>query len=229
MPPSPRAARRLAALLVLAAPALVAQGAPGHAGHAAPAADSAPALPAGVARADVTFLEGMIGHHAQALVMTDLLATRTARREMRLLAERIAVSQRDEIAAMRSWLLDRGLAAPLPDTAHRTPAHATRGAAHHGGDHARDHAAMPGMLTTAQLDSLAAARGGAFDTLFLRYMIAHHEGALVMVQRLFATPGAGQEPQLFGFATDVDADQRAEIQRMRALLARYRAPAPRRR
>lgn len=217
-----RTARRLAALLTIAAPGLAAQAMPGHAHHAAPAADSVRALPPGVTPADVAFVQGMIGHHAQALVMTALLDTRTTRPAMRLLAERIRVSQRDELRMMRDWLLDRGLPAPEADTLPHTPGHAA-------GAHHADHAAMPGMLGAAQLDTLARAQGAAFDAHFLRYMIAHHEGALVMVRRLFATPGAGQEPQLFGFATDVDADQRAEITRMRALLAQVAGTPTRRR
>jgi uncharacterized protein (DUF305 family) len=80
------------------------------------------------------------------------------------------------------------------------------------------HAAMPGMLTPAQLAELAAARGAAFDRLFLEDMIRHHEGALTMVARLLATPGAAQSPDTYGFVSDVDTDQRAEIARMKALL-----------
>lgn len=195
--------------------------------------------------ADVHFMTAMIGHHAQALVMTGLLDARSTHRGMRLLAERIRVSQEDEIAAMQAWLRTRGQAVPTPVTTYAR----TTGAAHgsHGGQgaaHAMPHATaahgahgthgahgahgdMPGMLTSAQLDTLAAARGTRFDRLFLRYMIAHHEGAITMVRTLFATPGAGQEPQLYGFAADVDADQQAEIRRMRALLAQL--PAERRR
>jgi uncharacterized protein (DUF305 family) len=149
--------------------------------------------------ADVQFMQGMIGHHAQAVEMTELLATRTQSDEMRKIAERIAVSQNDEIRMMQEWLKRRGQ--PLPDPH-----------AHHGGH------LMPGMLTAEEMARLSDARGAAFDRLFLEFMIKHHEGALVMVQQLFATPGAGQEPEMFAFANDVDADQRAEIDRMHMML-----------
>lgn len=150
--------------------------------------------------ADVRFMQQMIGHHAQALVMAALVPARTGNPEVRLLAEKIDVSQQDEIASMRRWLTARGQ--PLPDPA------------------AHSHEPMPGMLAPEELDQLRAARGPAFDRLFLTYMIRHHEGALTMAARLFAAPGAAQEPELAGFATDVDADQRAEIRRMRAILAK---------
>jgi uncharacterized protein (DUF305 family) len=224
--PGGRASRRpVVVAALLAALPLGAQGMPaGHAHPADPARTPAPA--AGVHPADVRFMTGMIGHHAQALVMTGLLETRSTHPGMRLLAERIAVSQRDEIAAMQAWLRTRGQAVPVPVTTYAAPpgeAHAMHGAA---GMH-DDHAGMPGMLTRAQLDSLAGVRGTRFDRLFLRYMIAHHDGAITMVRTLFATPGAGQDSQLYGFAADVDADQQAEIRRMRALLAQL--PAERRR
>jgi uncharacterized protein (DUF305 family) len=122
-----------------------------------------------------------------------------------MLAERIDVSQQDEIAWMRTWLADRGEAVP-----------ADSGHAHHGSG--EQPALMPGMLTVQELAQLAAAAGVEFDRLFLTYMIRHHEGAITMVARLFGTPGAGQEPWIFEFATDVDADQRAEIERMRGIL-----------
>jgi uncharacterized protein (DUF305 family) len=115
------------------------------------------------------------------------------------------VSQRDEIAFMRQWLEDRGEAVPADD-AH---VHAAMGHGH----------LMPGMLTQQDLDSMAAARGAAFDRLFLEGMIRHHEGALVMVRALFEAPGAGQQADIFVFASDVNADQIAEIQRMQRLLA----------
>jgi uncharacterized protein (DUF305 family) len=150
--------------------------------------------------ADVRFMQGMIGHHAQAIEMTDLLATRTKNEDMRKLGERISVSQNDEIKMMQQWLKGRGESLPDPH------------AHHHGGK------LMPGMLTGDEMARLAEARGGAFDRLFLEFMIKHHEGALVMVQELFATAGAGQEPEMFAFANDVDADQRAEIDRMRIML-----------
>lgn len=137
--------------------------------------------------------------------MADLVPSRTSTKAIHLLAERITVSQRDEIELMRRWLLDRHEAAPDPG-----------GEQHHGAG--ADHNFMPGMLTATELARLAAASGEAFDRLFLQFMIKHHEGALTMVRDLFATPGAGQETAIFRFASDVDADQRAEIARMRALL-----------
>ncbi len=150
--------------------------------------------------ADVTFMQGMIGHHAQALDMTALIAERTSRDEMKRLGQRISVSQADEINMMRSWLTKRGQALPA-EHAHHLP----------GG-------MMPGMLSNAQMAELAAAKGEEFDRLFLKYMIQHHEGALSMVDDLFKMPGAGQDGDINAFAADVDSDQRMEIDRMRAML-----------
>lgn len=150
-------------------------------------------------------MRGMIGHHAQAVTMTAMIAERTTNPRFRLLGERIAVSQQDEIATMRRWLAARG----LPDTA----AGGHDAHAHHG-----MHAMMPGMLSAAELDSLAARRGVAFEQMFLRKMIRHHEGALTMVATLFSRTGAAQDAEVFAFASDVTADQRAEIRRMTAML-----------
>jgi uncharacterized protein (DUF305 family) len=160
------------------------------------------AVPAGArwSEADVRFLQGMIPHHAQALEMTALAESRAARADVRLVAQRITVSQQDEIAQMQRWLRARGQA--IPD------AHA----------HHTSHAAMPGMLTPQEMERLAAATGAEFDRLFLEGMIRHHEGALAMVAELFATQGAAQESELYAIASEVDADQRMEIARMRAML-----------
>lgn len=164
-------------------------------------------------------MQGMIAHHAQALAMTSLVPARSGRADLRLLAERIEVSQRDEIALMQRWLHDRGADVPSPDARHM----------HHGGaDGAAQQTLMPGMLTDAEMTELANAQGPAFDRLFLQFMIRHHEGALVMVSELLATSGAAQESEVFRFASDVDADQRAEIARMRALLGAQGATTPRR-
>jgi uncharacterized protein (DUF305 family) len=152
--------------------------------------------------ADVSFMTGMIVHHAQAVVMTALVPERTQNPTIRLLARRIAASQEDEMALMTRWLTARGEAAPNEH-------------AHHG--HA-DHVHMPGMLSDEQLAQLAGARNSEFDRLFLELMIQHHEGALVMVEQLFASETGGHEVEIFNFASHVDSDQRAEIERMRALL-----------
>jgi uncharacterized protein (DUF305 family) len=168
-----------------------------------PAADTAARK--GYSPADVRFMQGMIGHHAQALVMAALVPGRTERRDFHLMAERITLSQETEIAQMQSWLQQRGEAVPAKD-AH---VHAAMG---HG-------ELMPGMLTQAELTQLENARGPAFERLFLELMIKHHEGALQMVKQLYATPGAGQDAELFMLASDVDADQTAEIRRMRNLLS----------
>lgn len=155
--------------------------------------------------ADIAFMKGMIGHHAQAVVMSALVRDRSGRTDLPLLAERITASQRDEILLMQQWLRDRGEEAPDPGAAHA--------------DHDAGHAMlMPGMLTADELARLGAASGNAFDRIFLESMIRHHEGALQMVAELRRSPGSLQEPQLFDFASDVDADQRAEIARMRRLL-----------
>ena len=165
--------------------------------------------------ADVRFMQGMIAHHAQALQMTRWAATHGARADVRTLAERIDVSQRDEIATMQRWLRERGEAVPDP-IAHLG----------HAGMHADT--LMPGMLTADELAQLDRARGAEFDRLFLTYMIRHHEGALTMVEQLFSSPGAGQDVTIFRFASDVSADQTAEIDRMRAMLAASGAGRPRR-
>jgi uncharacterized protein (DUF305 family) len=151
--------------------------------------------------AEVKFMQGMIAHHLQALEMTALLPTRTADERLRLLAKRIDISQVDEIQMMRDWLRARGEALPDPH-------------AHH----APNAALMPGMLTSDEMQQLAGAKGAEFDRLFLAFMIKHHEGALVMVEALFSTPGAGQHSDTFAFASDVDTDQRMEIARMSAML-----------
>ena len=151
--------------------------------------------------ADVRFMQGMIGHHAQAIEMTDLLFQRTAREDMRLLGKRIELSQVDEINMMQSWLRSRGQDVPGPHAMHE-----------HGA------VLMPGMLTAEEMARLAQAKGADFDRLFLEGMIKHHQGALTMVEELFSTPGAGQESEIFAFASDVDADQRMEIERMRGML-----------
>jgi len=142
--------------------------------------------------------------------MVALVPQRTTRRELLLIAERIDVSQRDEMAWMRDWLAD-----------HRIPAAEGQGAHDHA---AMGHASMPGMLSPDEMAALARATGREFERRFLVGMITHHEGALKMVAALFGSPDAAQRPEIFGFASDVDADQRAEITRMRKVLATLTAP-----
>jgi uncharacterized protein (DUF305 family) len=151
--------------------------------------------------ADIKFMQGMIGHHAQALEMVALIPTHTTRDALRLLGERIDISQKDEIQMMQQWLGARGQQVPGLNAMHA-----------HGAT------LMPGMLTEEEMARLARAKDAEFDRLFLEGMIKHHEGALTMVKALFATPGAGQEVSIFSFANDVDIDQRMEIQRMGAML-----------
>jgi len=177
-----------------APPPIVQPGAPGQPSRTvtASAAAKAPSFTA----ADVKFMQGMIHHHAQALDMVALLESRTTNEDMKKLAHRIELSQADEIDMMRKWLEGHGQDVP--------------------GEHAH-HMMMPGMLTEEQMDRLAAAKGPAFDRLFLEFMIQHHAGALTMVKDLFAAPGAAQDSDVFAFASDVDADQRIEIARMSAM------------
>jgi uncharacterized protein (DUF305 family) len=181
-------------------PALVQPGAPGESTRVISATTSVDASRISATASDVRFMQGMIGHHAQALEMTALVTSRTDRQDMRLLARRIELSQADEIALMQRWLGAHG------ETAPDLHAH------HHGA------ALMPGMLTPEEMSRLEAAKGREFDRLFLEFMIKHHDGALVMVNELFSADGAGEEPEIFAFASDVDTDQRIEIDRMSAML-----------
>jgi uncharacterized protein (DUF305 family) len=182
-------------------PQIVQPGAPGQHSRVVDADAAADLSKVRFTAADVAFMQGMIGHHAQAIEMTDLARTHAGSEALHRIAERIAISQADEIKMMQEWLTHRGQ--PLPDP------HA---------HHAHGAALMPGMLTAEEMARLAAAKGADFDHLFLEWMIKHHEGALTMVQQLFAQPGAGQESDVFAFASDVDADQRMEIDRMRQVL-----------
>jgi uncharacterized protein (DUF305 family) len=159
--------------------------------------------------ADVNFMAGMIGHHAQALVMAGWAPSHGASASVQTLAARIINAQQDEIATLQNWLRDRGQ--PVPE-AKPGPMRMTMNGMTHD-------MLMPGMLTDAQMKELDAARGAEFDRLFLRYMIQHHEGAVSMVNELFATPGAAQEQSVFKLASDVSVDQTTEIKRMQKMLA----------
>jgi len=164
-----------------------------------------------VSEADVLFVSGMIGHHAQALVMSALAPANGASMPVRTLAARITNAQKDEIALMQRWLEDREKPVPqVRDTGHMM-----------GG---MDHDMMPGMLTPEQMVELEAAQGPAFDRTFLTYMIQHHQGAVTMVHELFATDGAAQDELIFKLASDVQVDQITEIARMQQMLAGLLAP-----
>ena len=165
-------------------------------------------------QADVDFMDGMIGHHAQALIMSRLAPANGASPAVRTLAERIINAQNDEIAAMQKWLRDRGRPAPEVHIDGLTLMLHGGAGGHHG------HHTMPGMLTDAQLRELAAARGRSFDRLFLTYMIQHHTGAVSMVTDLFATDGAVTGDATFKIASDIHVDQVTEIARMRGMLER---------
>lgn len=211
--------RPLAASLVCALAAACSRGVrPAAAASAvAPEAAPRPGERTQPAPADVRFMSGMIVHHAQAVLMSGWAPTHGASRAVAELCERINVSQRDEIAFMQRWLRERHQAVPDADTM------AQRGMAGMGGPMTMPAMAepmlMPGMLTAAQLARLDGARGPEFDRLFLTFMIQHHEGALAMVQDLMNTPGAAQDGLVFQFASDVNAGQAVEIDRMRHMLA----------
>ena len=197
-----------AALLTLGAasapaqPPIVQPGAPGEPSRTISAAEASDLAGIRFSEADVRFMQGMISHHAQALEMTALLDANTASDAMRATARRIELSQEDEIEMMQDWLRERGEDVTAVD-------------AHH----AEGFQPMPGMLTAAEMASLAEAEGTAFDRLFLELMIKHHRGAVTMVENLLRQRGAAQDSVLFGFTSDVVADQTAEINRMDAMMA----------
>ena len=163
--------------------------------------------PAPFTQADVEFVSGMIGHHAQAIQMAGWAPSHGASASVRALCERIVVAQNDEIAFSQRWLREHGQYVPPADP---------RGHIMPGMDHPM---LMPGMLTPEQMAQLDAARGPEFDRLFLQFMIQHHQGAITMVQQLLAVPGAAENGPVNRFATDVFADQTTEINRMNLMLA----------
>lgn len=160
-------------------------------------------------KADVNFMTGMIAHHAQALVMSELAPQNDASMNIKTLAARIINAQKDEIATMQQWLRERGQ--PVPEV-HIEGTHLM---VHGAGEH---HMHMPGMLTPEQIQELAESRGAEYDRLFLTYMIQHHSGAVSMVHELFATDGAAQDEAAFKLASDIQVDQITEINRMKSML-----------
>jgi uncharacterized protein (DUF305 family) len=146
-------------------------------------------------------MQGMIMHHSQAVEMTALIPSHTENKELRSLGARISLSQTEEMKFMQRWLIARGEPTSMSMPGMDMPM-----------------ASMPGMLTPAQMEALRKARNADFDRLFLTGMIQHHNGALIMVKQLFDTAGAGQDADIFDFATDADNTQRAEIKIMQNLL-----------
>jgi uncharacterized protein (DUF305 family) len=159
-------------------------------------------------KADVEFMQGMIMHHSQAVDMVALLRTRGKSPVLKSFGEKISISQTDEIGFMKRWLESFG----KPTTMEMDHTHMS------AADMKNMNMLMPGMLTPQQMSELTKARGAQFDHLFLTGMIQHHGGALTMVEDLFNTPGAGQDPVLFDFATDIVNTQSAEIKIMRGML-----------
>jgi len=188
-----------------AKPVVVHPGEPGKPSRTLPTSTRATLPPR--SQADVEFMQGMIMHHAQAVEMTALIASHTENKDLRLLGARISSSQSSEIKFMQRWLAARGeaLSMAMPEMPNM--------------DMSREKMAlMPGMLTPEQMEALRKAKGTEFDRLFLTGMIQHHNGALTMVKDLFDTAGAGQDADLFNFATDADNTQRAEIRIMQTML-----------
>src|SRR5277367_1207398 len=173
------------------APVVVQPGAPGQASRTLPSSTRGTLPPR--SRADVEFMQGMIMHHAQAVEMTALIPSHTENKDLRLLGAKISSSQSDEIKFMQRWLAARG-----------EPTSMTMAGMSDMDAAGKPMALMPGMLTPQQMEALRNAKGAEFDYLFLTGMIQHHNGALIMVKDLFDTAGAGQDADIFNFATDAD-------------------------
>ncbi len=208
-------------------PVVVQPGAPGEPTRTLPSSTRATLPPP--SPADVQFMQHMIVHHAQAVEMTALIDSHTENKEIQTLGQRISRSQADEIKFMNRWLEARGqLTLGAGGRSRKQEAAPGSKRQQAGGSHTGhpptmessddQHMLMPGMLTAKQMDALKTAKGKEFDRLFLSGMIQHHNGALVMVKDLFDTPGAGQDAELFNFASDVDSGQRAEIRVMQNML-----------
>ncbi|MGH9756546.1 MAG: DUF305 domain-containing protein [Candidatus Acidiferrales bacterium] len=186
-------------------PVIVQPGAPGKPSRTLPPSTRG-TLPQ-QSQADVDFMQGMIVHHSQAVEMTALIPSHSENKDLRLLGERISRSQSSEIQFMQRWLTARG--EPVSMAMPGMPEMDKSG---------KPMPLMPGMLTPEQMEALRKAKGAEFDHLFLTGMIQHHNGALTMVKDLFNTPGAGQDAEIFDFATDADNTQRAEIRIMQSML-----------
>jgi uncharacterized protein (DUF305 family) len=184
-------------------PVIVQPGSPGQPTKVLPA-NTVGKLPK-ISPKDVEFMQGMIHHHAQAVEMTDLIEQRTTDKDIRKLGVKISQSQTDEINFMKRWLTLRGEKPEMQEMSDNNHSN-------------HQHSMMPGMLSPKKMEALRKAKGAEFDKLFLKGMIQHHEGALVMVKELFETAGAGQDAEIFNFASDVDTGQRGEIKIMQELL-----------
>lgn len=180
---------------------IIQPGAPGQDSRVLTADQAIKLAAASYSPADVAFMQGMIMHHQQAVDMAVLVKNRTNRAELVTIAGRIESSQADEIAFMRGWLAERGEALEMPGM---------KGHAHHN---------MAGMASPEQMKALAAAKGVEFDRQFLTLMIAHHDGALTMAKDLLKEPGSAADPVLFQFISDIETEQKGEIERMDKLLA----------
>ena len=194
------------------APAIVQPGAPGQ---GSTVVASVPAFrDAKFTEADTTFMQGMIHHHNQALLMVAMIPTHTKTAELIAIGQKIQLSQSGEMQAMKEWLIARKQSAPLimADGSAKMEMAGMAG-------HMMDMGPMPGMLTAAEMKTLDAARGANFDELFLTGMIKHHKGALGMVADL-REAGGGRETNIGDFLNQVDNDQRMEIVRMYGLLGR---------
>jgi uncharacterized protein (DUF305 family) len=213
-----------------AKPVVVQPGAPGKPSKTLPPSTKGMLPP--LSQADVEFMQGMIMHHAQAVEMTALIASHTDNQELRSLGARINLSQSDEIKFMKRWLAARGEPTTMTSSSMATSSETTsldagpsRGVGPAPGMDMANMShppmgLMPGMLSPEQMAALRKASGAGFDRLFLTGMIQHHNGALIMVKDLFDTAGAGQDAELFNFATDVDTGQRAEIRIMQGMLGK---------
>lgn len=182
---------------------IVQPGAPGQDGRKLSAQEAVRIASHKYTSADVRFMQDMIVHHRQAVTMAELAKGRTNNEDILAIAGRILLSQDDEVAFMRDWLAARG--EPIK------PAAAAHG--HHHGH------TMAGMAGEDDLAALAAAEGTEFDRRFVTLMIAHHEGAIKMVERLLDLPGTASDPVLYRFIGDVENDQKSEIERMDRVLA----------
>lgn len=189
---------------------IIQPGAPGQPSRVISAEDASNLASIQYSDADVKFMQGMISHHAQAVEMGALVEGRTNREAISAIAQRISISQEDEISMMQGWLEERGQTVPSEHAHHEMESDDL----------------MPGMLSPEDFEALAQADGANFDTLFLQLMIEHHKGAIEMVENLLDQRGSAQDSVLYEFTTEVTSDQNSEIERMNAMLAGF-SPDPR--